>query len=55
LQDKLFELVKNNLYVGLIVKNYKLMCHLLQQEQKISGQGKNYQFDQWKQYFNWEK
>ena len=55
MQDKLFELVKNNLYVGLIVKNYKLMCHLLQQEQKISGQGKNYQFDQWKQYFNWEK
>ena len=54
MQDNLYELVKNNLYVGLVVKNYKLMCHLLQQEQKTSN-SKKAQHKEWQRYFDYEK
>ena len=55
LQDnKLYEMVKNKLYVGLIIKNYKLMCQLLNEKEK-NGKGRNYQFKKWQQYFEWEK
>jgi len=53
--NKLFELVKNNLYVGLVIKNYRFMCLLLNQEEKKGGRNKKLQFEQWQQYFNWEK
>jgi len=54
MQDNLYELVKNNLYVCLVVKNYKLMCHLLQQEQKTSN-SKKAQHKEWQRYFDYEK
>jgi len=50
----MFELVKNNLYIGLIIKNYKLMCHLLGQEEK-TGNAKKAQQKEWKRFFNYEK
>ena len=31
------------------------MCILLNQQQKNGGKSKNYQFEQWQQYFTWEK
>jgi len=54
LQDNLYKMVKNNLYVGLVIKNYKLMCQLLNEKEK-NGKGRNYQFKKWQQYFEWEK
>jgi len=54
LQDNLYQLVKNNLYVGLVIKNYKLLCHLLEQETKTSD-SKKAQEKEWKRYFDWEK
>ena len=54
-QDKLYNVIKNNLYVGMVIKNYKLLCYLLEQEEKSSGKGRNYQYKKWQQYFNWEK
>ena len=54
MQDKLYEMVKNNLYVGLIIKNYKLMCHLLNEQEK-TGKSKILQQENWKRYFDWER
>ena len=54
LSDKLYEIVKNNLYVGLVIKNYKLMCELLEDEEK-NGKGRNYQFINWKRFFDFIK
>ena len=49
------EIVKKNLNIGKIIKNYKYMCLLLNQEEKKGGRNKKLQFEQWQQYFNWEK
>ena len=51
----LHEIVKKNLHIGKIIKNYKFMCLLLNQEEKKGGRNKKLQFEQWQQYFNWEK
>ena len=36
--SKLYQLIKNNLYVTQVIKNYKILCELLEQEVK---QGKS--------------
>ena len=52
--SKLYEIVKNNLHIGISIKNYKEMCKLLEDEEK-NGKGRNYQFINWKRFFDWEK
>ena len=54
MNDKLYNIVKNSLYVGLTVKNYKLMCILLNEEVK-TGNSKKAQEKNWLRYFNFEK
>jgi len=51
---ELFEIVKNNLYVGMVVKNYKMLCHLLNQEPKTSD-SKKAQEKEWKRFFDWTR
>jgi hypothetical protein len=43
----------DKLCVGLVVKNYKVMCELLDEEVK-SGNSKKGQLSEWKRYFDWE-
>lgn len=42
------------LEVGMVIKNYKVMCELLGEEEK-RGKGKKYQVDNWKRYFDFTK
>ena len=51
---ELFEIIKNNLYIGMVIKNYKLMCQLLNQEEK-TGNAKKAQQKEWKRFFDFEK
>nr|DAV24338.1 MAG TPA: hypothetical protein [Bacteriophage sp.] len=44
----------NKLNIGMVVKNYKELCSLLNQEVK-TGNSKKYQFEDFKCYFDWEK
>jgi len=55
LQDKFYEMVKDKLIPGLVVKNYKEMCELLDEEIKGGGRTKSFQFDRWQRYFDYEK
>jgi len=50
----LHRLVKSNLSIGQIIKNYKELCRLLNQEVKTSDSKKS-QEKEFKQCFNWEK
>jgi len=43
-----------NIYSGLIVKNYKKMCALLN-EKETTGEAKQIQLKKWKRYFEFEK
>ena len=43
-----------NIYSGLIVKNYKKMCVLLN-EKETTGEAKQIQLKKWKRYFEFEK
>jgi len=52
--DELHELIKKNLYVTQVVKNYKIMCNLLNQEQK-QGKSKILQLKEWSRYIHIEK
>ena len=54
MQDNLYKMVKNNLYVGLVIKNYKLLCHLLNEEEKKAN-SKKAQEKEWRRFFDWEK
>ena len=53
--DNFHNIVKEKLYIGLSIKNYKEICSLLSQEQKTSGKGRTHQANYWKQYFDYEK
>ena len=54
-QDKkLYNLVKQNLFIGQAVKNYKIMCQLLDDEEK-NGKGRSYQLINWKRFFDFTK
>jgi hypothetical protein len=44
----------SNLSIGMVVKNYKILCHLLNQEAK-TGKAKQYQLKNFERYFAWEK
>ena len=44
----------SNLSIGMVVKNYKILCHLLNQETK-TGNSKKYQLENFKRYFEWKK
>jgi len=51
----LHRLVKSNLSIGQIIKNYKELCLILNEEQKTSGKGRTHQANHWKQFFDYEK
>ena len=50
----LHEIIRNKLEVGLVIKNYKKMCELLDETIKTSN-AKKAQENEWKRYFDWEK
>ena len=52
--SKLYQLIKNNLYVTQVIKNYKILCELLEQEVK-QGKSKILQLKEISRYINLEK
>ncbi|OMD67457.1 hypothetical protein [Paenibacillus odorifer] len=44
-----------NLEVGLVAKNYKEMCEILDDKEKIGSKSKKLQMNRWNCYFNYEK
>lgn len=44
----------SKLVIGMTVKNYKVMCELLEQSEK-GGKARKLQLEDWKRYFDWEK
>jgi hypothetical protein len=49
-----FEIDTSNLTIGMTVKNYRVLCELLEQPEK-GGKSRKYQLDDFKRYFDWEK
>lgn len=49
-----FEVDTSKLYIGMTVKNYKVLCELLGQSVK-AGKSRICQLDEFKRYFDWEK
>ena len=49
-----FEVDISKLYIGMTVKNYKVLCELLGQPVK-EGNSRKAQLDDFKRYFDWEK
>jgi hypothetical protein len=45
----------NSIAEGLVIKNYKELCTLLNEPIKAGGKVKQLQLEGWKQYFNYEK
>jgi len=54
IKDEFAQIVEKNLSIGMAVKNYSIMCNLLNQEEK-SGKSKKYQMEDWKRYFDFKK
>ena len=53
--DKLLkEIDTSRLVIGMTLKNYKLLCEILGEEEK-TGKAKQLQLQSWKRYFDWEK
>lgn len=53
--DKLLkEIDTSRLVIGMTLKNYKLLCEILGEEEK-TGKAKQLQMQNWKRYFDWEK
>ena len=52
--QEFFNLVKRVLSIGFIIKNYKELCKLLNQE-PTTGNAKKAQHKEWQRYFNYEK
>ena len=48
------EVDTSNLFIGMTVKNYKVLCELLGQQVK-SGKSRKLQLEDFKRYFDWEK
>lgn len=48
------EKVKQNLKIGMIIKNYKEMCTLLDEKQR-TGEAKQIQLGNWQRYFSYSK
>lgn len=44
-----------NLQVGMVVKNYKEMCKLLNEPVKRPGTSRICQFRDWKRFFTWHR
>lgn len=44
-----------NLTKGLVVKNYKVLCELLEVEKKAGGKSKSIQMEDWERYFVYHK
>lgn len=52
--DLEWEIDTSKLVIGMIIKNYKEMCQLFEEEVK-TGEAKKSQLKNWKRYFDWEK
>jgi len=48
------EIDTSKLVIGMIIKNYKELCTILNEEAK-TGKAKQLQLKNWKRYFDWEK
>lgn len=49
-----YEVNTSKLVIGMVIKNYKEMCQLFDEEVK-TGEAKKSQLKNWKRYFDWEK
>lgn len=49
-----WEIDTSTLVIGMIIKNYKELCTILNEEAK-TGKAKQLQLKNWKRYFDWEK
>lgn len=49
-----YEIDTSTLVIGMIIKNYKELCTILNEEAK-TGKAKQLQLKNWKRYFDWEK
>lgn len=49
-----WEIDTSTLVVGMVIKNYKELCAILNEEAK-TGKAKQLQLKNWKRYFDWEK
>lgn len=52
--DLEWEIDTSTLVIGMIIKNYKELCVILNEEAK-TGKAKQLQLKNWKRYFDWEK
>ena len=53
-EDFIYEIDASKLVIGMIIKNYKELCTILNEETK-TGKAKQLQLKNWKRYFDWEK
>lgn len=53
-EDFIYEIDTSKLVIGMIIKNYKELCAILNEETK-TGKAKQLQLKNWKRYFDWEK
>ncbi len=50
----IYEIDTSTLVIGMVIKNYKELCTILNEETK-TGKAKQLQLKNWKRYFDWEK
>lgn len=53
-KDPIYTIDTSALVIGMIIKNYKELCTILNEEIK-TGKAKQLQLKNWKRYFDWEK
>ncbi len=55
IKDEFAQIVERNLSEGMAVKNYKIMCELLDEEVKDGNRNRKFQMEKWKRYFDFKK
>ncbi|ABI68620.1 hypothetical protein Swol_1312 [Syntrophomonas wolfei subsp. wolfei str. Goettingen G311] len=55
IKDEFARIVERNLSIGMAVKNYKIMCDLLDEEVKDGNRNRKFQMEKWKRYFDFKK
>lgn len=53
-EDSIYTIDTSALVIGMIIKNYKELCTILNEETK-TGKAKQLQLKNWKRYFDWER
>jgi len=53
--EKVMELHKLEPFIGQKIKNYKIMCNILDEDERNGGKSKVAQIKEWKRFFNFER